>query len=238
MAEDVVPQLDFESIGNAFMEAIKRLQSEVADAAAKSLQSFDFQASIEISRRAAERLAKCGWTLPMEFTLRGIAELADKSDDEIDAFFVQYYTDDDYAALRRVRADLLARPALAQWHALLTECFDAFERKNHLITIPALSSVIEGVVAKAGNALTEKKVKLKKICASKAAEATSGVPQWMWRTLELFVEQLFQKAPFDENRPAFINRHWILHGRDAATWTVADSLRLFNALQTVDSLLK
>lgn len=236
-----VPKFDFQSIGKAYAEAIKKLQAELAEAAAaaaKRFESFDFKASIDISRDAAERLAKCGWTLPMEFTLRDIAELADKSADDIDAFFVEYYTGNDYAALRRVRVGLLARPALAQWHALLSECFDAFERKNHLITIPALSSVIEGVVAKAGNALTEQRVKLKKICASKAAEATSGVPQWMWRTLELFVEQLFQKAPFDHSRPAFINRHWILHGRDAATWTVADSLRLFNALQTVDSLLE
>jgi hypothetical protein len=241
MAKPVVPQLELRSIGKAYVEAFEKLQSELAKAAAsaaKQIQSFDLNASIEISRKAAERLAKCGWTLPMEFTLRAIAELADKSEDEIDAFFVEYYTADDFAAFRRVRADLLARPALAQWHALLAECFDAFERKDHLITIPALFSVIEGVVAKAGNALTSQRVKLKKICASKAAGATTGVPRWMWRTLELFVEQLFHKTPFDKTRPAFINRHWILHGRDAATWTVADSLRLFNALQTIDSLLE
>ena len=232
-----VPQFGFQSLGKALAEASKRMQTELAEVA-KRFESFDFKASIEIGRDAAERLAKCGWTLPMEFTLRDVAELAEKSNDEIDVFFVQYYTEDDYAALRRVRDSLLARPALAQWHALLAECFDAFERKNHLITIPALFSVIDGVVAKAGNALSEQRVKLKKICASKSAEAKSGVPRWMWRTLELFFEQLFQKAPFDQSRPAFINRHWILHGRDAATWTVADSLRLFNALQTVDSLLE
>jgi len=236
-----IPELDFHGIGKAYAEAFKKLEAQWAEAAAaarRRFESFDFKASIEISRNAAERLAKCGWTLPMEFTLRDIAELAEKSDEDIDAFFVEYYTDDDYAALRRVRADILARPALAEWHALLAECFDAFERKHHLITIPALSSIIEGVIAKAGNALTEQRVKLKKICASKAAQAKSGVPRWMWRTLELFVEQLFQKAPFDKGRPAFINRHWILHARDAATWTAADSLRLFNALQTVDSLLE
>ncbi len=51
---------------------------------------------------------------------------------------------------------------------------------------------------------------------------------------------LFQFAPFDGDKPVFINRHWILHGRDndSASWTVADALRLFNALQTVDSLLE
>jgi hypothetical protein len=237
-----VPQFGIQSIGKALTEASKKLQAELAGAAAaaavKRYGSFDFKASIEKSRVAAERLAECGWTLPMRFTLRDIAELADESTDDIDAFFVQYYTEENNQALHRVRVELLARPALAQWHALLAECFDAFERKNHLITIPALSSVIEGVVAKAGNSLTERRVMLKKICASKSAEVPGGVKQWMWRTLELFIEQLFQNAPFDQDRPAFINRHWILHGRDAATWTVADSLRLFNALQTVDSLLE
>ena len=56
--------------------------------------------------------------------------------------------------------------------------------------------------------------------------------------MALFVEKLFQQAPFEDVRPAFMNRHWILHGRDSASWSRADALRLFNALQTVDSLLE
>jgi hypothetical protein len=43
---------------------------------------------------------------------------------------------------------------------------------------------------------------------------------------------VFASAPFDACRPDVLNRHWILHGRDVASWRQVDSLRLFVAVDT------
>jgi hypothetical protein len=205
---------------------------------ARSLEGFDFTATLQLCRSACGRMGQLGWTLPMRFSMRGLVEISELPPAEIDNFFVEYYCVNDFAELRRVRAELSRRHSLVQWKALLDECFDSFESGKHLITIPALLSVIEGIVSSAGYGSAYPKVaNLKKICAAKAADAAGGVKGLMWYSLELLTSQLFQAAPFNQARPTFINRHWILHGReDAATWTIADSLRLFNALQTVDSL--
>jgi hypothetical protein len=165
-----------------------------------------------------------------------LVELAGSTADDVDAFFVDFYTGDDFAELRFLRKELTQRAGLAQWRALLEQCFDAFESANHLITIPALLTVLDGVIAKAGKN-TSWRIDPRKLCSEKAA-AVNGLKKWMWRSLELFFAKLFQPAPFDQSRPILINRHWILHGRDSANWTGADALRLFNALQTVDSLLE
>src|SRR4030095_698695 len=55
----------------------------------------------------------------------------------------------------------------------------------------------------------------------------------IWKSVATFMEKLYENSDFSGNRPFLINRHWILHGRDATAWTVADSIRLFNALQTI-----
>jgi hypothetical protein len=174
----------------------------------------------------------------MELSFPDMVDLAAMSVDETDAFFENYYTEHEFAALRKVRGELAGRPALAQWKNLLDQCFESFERGDHLIAVPALLTVIEGVVASAGSALTRRRVRPVEICVANWGKRGNCVTDAIWYSVSLFVERLFQDASFAQGRPTFINRHWILHGRDSAAWTVADTLRLFNALQTIDSLLE
>ena len=204
--------------------------------------AIDWDSFVIDNRKACEQLAQFGWTLPMQLTPGEVIDLAREPIDKIDAFFVNHYTAEEFAALRRVRRELLSRPGLSAWWSLLDECFEVFESGKHLITVPALISTIEGVVSYAGNSLHKQNVSgkfLVGICANKAKASSGGeIHALMWRSLEIFVENLFRNAPFDKSRPITINRHWILHGRDSANSTVADSLRLFSALETIDSLLE
>jgi hypothetical protein len=174
----------------------------------------------------------------MSLTLRDLEELANQTPEEADEFFVAFYTDNNFAELRKVRQELARRRGLTQWHALLEESFESFEEGRHLIAILALISIIEGVIASARAVLTARRTHLLEACAKNAQKScANGITAEMWNSMKVFMEKLFEPAPFDGNRPTFINRHWILHGHDTTSWTVADALRLFNALQTVDSLL-
>lgn len=208
----------------------------------RAFAAIDWRGFVIDNWRACEQLAHCGWTVPMQLTPGEVIGLAQEPIDKVDAFFVNHYTAEKFAALRRVRRELLSRPGLSSWWSLVDECFEVFESGKHLITVPALISTIEGVVSYAGNSLHEQKVSRKflvGVCANKAKASSGGdIHALMWRSLEIFIENLFQNAPFDEGRPITINRHWILHGRDKANWTAADSLRLFSALETIDSLLE
>jgi hypothetical protein len=206
------------------------------------IAAIDWDGFVSDTRAASEQLARSGWTLPMQLTVADVMDLAGEPIDKVDAFFVDHYTAGNFAALRRARRELLSRPGLSTWWQLLDECFEVFESGKHLITVPALISTIEGVVSYAGNSLHKQNVSRKflvGVCANKAKGLPGGgIHALMWRSLEIFIEKLFQDAPFDKSRPIAINRHWILHGRDSANSTVADSLRLFSALETIDSLLE
>ena len=174
----------------------------------------------------------------MSLTPAAVADLTRCSDEQLDEFFEAYYTENLFTRLRSLRSEFAKRPELRQWRALLDECFDSLEAQRYLVTIPALLSVIEGVVSSVDNALTDRKVNLKEICSANAKKYKGFVKGWMWRTMEIFIRKLFEYAPFDELRPTAINRNWILHGRDQTNWTRADSLRLLHALQTIDSLFR
>jgi hypothetical protein len=203
-----------------------------------AFHNVDIPKALEKAGMASEHLARLGWTLPMSLGPRDLVELSEKSADDVDCFFVDFYTENNGEELRLLRKELATRLSLGQWKQLLEQCFESLEAKRHIITVPALLSVLDGVVAKAGNKSLSWRMDPKRICADKAAAAGESVERWMWRSLELFLEKLFQPAEFSGTRPTLINRNWILHGRDAAEWAIADSLRLFNALQTIDSLVE
>jgi hypothetical protein len=219
----------------------RKLQNAVEETTRNLILDFDvkhIERALEKTRVASEHLAMLGWTLPMRLGPADLVNLAGQSAEDVDLFFVEFYTDNEFAELRLLRKELGKCKSLEQWKVLLEQCFASFESQNHLITVPALLTILDGIVFKASNSAPTWRVDPVKICAAKATAADNGIKTWMWRSLELFFGKLFESAPFDQSRPTLINRHWILHGRDAANWTSADSLRLFNALQTVDSLLE
>jgi hypothetical protein len=55
----------------------------------------------------------------------------------------------------------------------------------------------------------------------------------VWKNINRFFEELYKGSDFDGPRPWGLNRHWILHGRDTTQWIQADSIRLFQALDTI-----
>ncbi len=225
---------------DAFIQ-MEGIIERLAEGWRRAFSAIDLEGSFTSTEKASKALAEYGWTLPMQLTPGEVVGLAGQPIEEIDAFFVDLYTDEDCAALRRAGRELLTRKGLLAWRGLLEECLEVFEEGRYLVTIPALISTIEGVVATAGNSLHNRNVSksfLTGVCANKANACPRSIHGIMWRSLEIFVEKLFQNAPFDRNRPPIINRHWILHGRDLANWTKADSLRLFCALETIDSLLE
>jgi hypothetical protein len=189
--------------------------------------------------KSGKRLAELGWTIPMSFTMREAVELSDpaNTDQDIESYLVDFYLCDQHKQLRRLHDDLSRANDLIQWHPLLEQCFIAFESNLHLVTIPSLLSILEGAIAQNCNILKTQKTDITKPTKYKASQARQENPEAMEAfirsALATFIEKLYARSDFSQNRPPFINRHWILHGRDATQWTVADALRLFNALQSV-----
>ncbi|MDO9556128.1 MAG: hypothetical protein Q7J82_00890 [Coriobacteriia bacterium] len=203
----------------------------------------DFQKRLRANFKQWEQtglsLAKQGWSIPMSLEPRDVYGLLEKcaTSEEVDAAFVRLYEADSRAVFESTASSLLACDPAVAWRPLLEQTFSAYRHDHYLVAIPALLVACEGVLATdAGN-----KVNMKRIVTKRVLEVEAKLPESLTalecRVAQAFVEELYRDAPFTETRPEVLNRHWILHGRDASDWTQADCLRLIQALWTFCCLL-
>lgn len=197
----------------------------------------------EIDQRLARdtvRLAELGWTVAPWMTPKEVSELAVLDSEALDQEFSKLYFED--GGLDRAKSQLTASARMADWQPLLAQVFGAIERKDHLITIPALLLMLEGFVAQFADPANSKLVCTVNVpnlvAAIQSTPDPAGITAKVWMSTTAFLDQLYKKSPFSDPSPSFVNRHWILHGRLKSTeWDVVDAIRLLNALSTLHWLM-
>lgn len=178
------------------------------------------------------RLGEYAWTLPSGMMLPQIAQILSEGDKEkIDALFIKFYSDPE--ALSALRTSLLSCDSTKEWERLLAQCFEAYERRHYIITIPALLTVLEGVISKNNPRTLSNSVRDDYFSKKLKQAGSNRLEAILWQTIKIFVDQLYKQSDFNGPEPSGLNRHWILHGRDIPDWVQADALRLFQAIETV-----
>lgn len=198
--------------------------------------ALDIRNSFPKMEAASDRLADLGWTIPMLLTPKEFMALADSSytDEEVDTGLSGFYTDGDHEHLREVQTALLNSAALSPWRGVLSEAFHAFYLGHFQIVVPALLVVTEGVIAMQSGNLNAAVVGVRKMAAeTKAKQDPQTWDALTWRSIGRWTDHLFLNSHFSGPKPPTLNRHWILHGRDAGPWASADAVRLFAALHTI-----
>lgn len=233
----------FDDMLAPFRETMRQFNENLKTATRKLAEAID--ASMEQFRQHLEptvdKLAELGWVIPMSAAPQEVVALAKVKDDEraIEEYFINNYGDYSSDDFQRLRRDLLSNQQLTQWHPLLGQCFDAYGRGQYIITVPALISIIEGFLAYSGQVSTSKWRDVKGFIEDTIRNSDEGsLKHIIWTATLKYLDNLFGFSDFAQSPPEKINRHWILHGRDAADWAQADALRLIIALYTISTLLK
>jgi hypothetical protein len=197
----------------------------------------DWQQAHTALEADAEWLATSGWTIPM-WRDPQIVNTLRTSTGSLDAAFVAYYTRNRSAKLDGVWADLLASDGLRHWRPLLEQSMASYRDRRYAVVIPALLLIVEGAVAR-GAADFRRPVSSPKPSADRKRKDTpAGMRRLIWASIDAFVRAVFDRAPFDQSRPAMLNRHWILHGRELRLWARRrECIRLFHALHTISTVV-
>jgi hypothetical protein len=187
--------------------------------------------------RASVELAEQGWSVPMSLTPAETYEMLEAGTPaEIDARFVRLYDADEGRHFERLAEDLLNRDGLAHWRVLLEQTVSAYRRREFAITIPALLTVCEGVLMHGEGNRTDLRAVVRERVETEQHKSPESIDIILWHNVHRFVDELFKRSDFSSARPRRLNRHWILHGRDAPTWNQADCLRLLQAVDTISML--
>lgn len=183
----------------------------------------------------ARRIGEAGWTLPMWSTAAEISEILEQAAKrDIDDVLVAYYEAQGGANYSHLKSSLVAGNKLHPWRPLIQQCFTAFESDLCLVVVPAMITVIEGAIAKAGDADAWRRKDPKQTARKiKAQSGPRSVKRVIWISIDSFVSQLFESHAFTGKKPPGLNRQWILHGRDKPSWARPDCLRLFQAADTI-----
>jgi hypothetical protein len=184
----------------------------------------------------AEELGRRGWTVPTWSSTVAVRSIVrDTTRETIDEFFVGEYDRQLRRLERKVLRNLLRSPLLERWIKLLRQCVTVYRRKKYLVVVPCLLAVFEGALASASESFSKGRDP-KRIARERASGARPGLIQLGWISVESFASEIFRSQDFGAERPLHLNRHWVLHGRDKPSWSRADCLRLFQALDTVSVL--
>lgn len=183
-------------------------------------------------------LALHGWAVPLSLTMSELLKLSQQfSSVGPDEWFLNYYTADDGLQFRALAQRLSDDSSLSPWQGLLHQCLFAYERSHFAITVPTLLLVLEGRIARSAGNQTRVPALVKQHLIRHQGKWPDSLTAAVWRSMVAFVEQLYKASDFAAGRPAVLNRHWVLHGRDHKSWDQKDSLRLFQALATTCSVM-
>jgi len=197
---------------------------------------IDFEKIISSLDESVKKIAEKGWTIDKSFTPSSIIELSELTQAELDDSFVLYYEENNYTHFNSVINRIIKHDLFKKWEILLNQCSYNIKLNNIEITIPSLLIVFEGVLAdflKTAEYGYKLKNRINEIVTNE-----KNVSSIMWSSIISFFNIINSNQKFDENRPETINRHRILHGRDAVVWNKADAYRLINAFYTIVILFK
>jgi len=184
----------------------------------------------------AEALGRFGWTIPLNADFPDCIRLLEnaRSAESADAAFLEFYTQNDKDALVLLVADLQKHPKLIEFRGLLEQVWFGLDAEKHLLVVPALLTVFEAAARRCWNTgvwrANQRRDFLEQRVQGSKPESFERVA---WNATRAFVDALYAPNFGDDPKPQVLNRHWITHGKGPADGTLADCLRLLQAIHTV-----
>jgi hypothetical protein len=202
----------------------------------------------------AEYMGKFGWTVPYS-TINGFFNGALKHDalsqgvtvtnEEISSYFMSHYSEDNNFDL--MINSIMNNSEIKQCHQAIEQSVYAYKNNMFILSISTLIPVLEGILSTFEEDKTN--IRMIKVCKEMvdAVEERLTIDptnlqailnKTLWISCYHFITALYQKSDFSGAEPEMINRHWILHGRTAFNNSQIDSIRIFNAIETVSSIVR
>lgn len=187
----------------------------------------------EREARSGESLARAGWAFPRRMNPAEVVDLAEEklAPRELDEWFERYYSADGGREFRALCSSLKRSKKLAPWRQLLLDAVWSHRRGRYSLVIPALLTVIEGLVCDVSGTAQDAREYVPKRWRDRVVRPPDGfILEVQWRTALAFLKMLWKGHAFDKPAPRALNRHWVLHGRRRELGARADALRLLAAV--------
>lgn len=197
----------------------------------------------------AEYMGKIGWIVPFPthsaFYTKLLKNNITLSKTGISSFYMFHYSED-YNFDQMINS-IMNNSENKQWHQAIEQCVYAYKNNMYILSICTLLPVLEGILSTFEEDKTN--IRMMKVCKEMLNTVENKLtidPSYLeailnkalWISCYHFITALYQKSDFSGAEPEMLNRHWILHGRTAFNNSQIDSIRVFNAIETVSSIVR
>jgi len=185
----------------------------------------------------AKLIAELGWVIPSHASLAEYAAIIAPISDiqSADEAFTNYYLNDNAIQLKGLKKDLLKCSDIKTWQPALEEAFLNLDEGRRMSCIALLLPLIDGVTSIKFSEPNFYQSKIRKVFFNeKLRVAEKGsLNKYLWQSYEAFADNFFKSC---QSSPSFLNRNWLLHGRDIPSSNLSDCLRLLQTLETLAHL--
>lgn len=226
-----------EPLQGALAQIAKAMQPVLASGWIEAIQRGTHQLNETLGH--AEAMGRAGWTFPMNATWSECVHLLREANTapSADSAFLEYYLKDERQSLVLLLADLQQQPKLEDFQSLLEEIAFGLDHGKHRLVVTALIPALEGVARRCWEDGVWQGRRRAAFFDRKLASLEAGsFDHIIWTATRVFIENLYFENWDGDPKPATLNRNWILHGRGSADGSLADCLRLLQAIHTIVTL--
>ena len=226
-------------LAHHFESVIKPVTDKLSGMLPKSILDPEFIAKLPKAHkefvRRAEVIGSAGWTIPMWMDFSDVHKAYDAASHsrlQLDEYYLDFYRSKrGVVEFENIVNTLISAKNTDRWKPLLRESKCAFDAGHFVVCVPALLSILEGLLlenaGKLGTRTGPKQVAGDKKEDSSDAFVVAAIDANMYN----FICVLYKDHDFGKKEPEMLNRHWVLHGRCLPTTPEADAIRLFQALE-------
>lgn len=197
----------------------------------------------------AEYMGKLGWIVPFTthsaFHTSLLKKNMNPSKENISSLFMSHYSEG--TNFDQMIDSIMNNIEIKQWHQAIEQCVYAYKGNMFILSICTLIPVLEGVLSTFEE--DKRNIRMMKVCKEMLDTVENQLTidpsnlegiynKILWISCYHFIKALYNKSDFSKDEPEIINRHWILHGRTAFNNSQIDSIRIFNAIETVSSIVR
>lgn len=222
--------------------SLRKQLSSIENYISKKIGESDTNAEISLSealKSSFQVVVDAGYTPDPSWNVAYLLKLESLvKNNEDERFFVNICENDDFRRLRDQRDRFMRSPFIEHIAPLANECFESLFQGVFKLPIPALLSMIEGVLFSQGSGIgTTNTWLIRQMNEMKGSWEDSSMRGLFWTGIQLRVERTWCEAKFDAPRPRIINRHFSQHGRDdTSKWRALDAYQLVDLLVMVSEL--
>jgi len=223
-------------------DALQKSTQEWMDETQKNLAALSEQIAEgmveyeKVETEAFRVLTRGGW-LGMERHLTGpqvrtILQIAQTSgDDAANHAIVNYFAKDDWALVTAMSEEWLDIPYFKDREPIVRDGIAAHRSGKFTLSVPALLPLAEGLAAEIVGPIPNVNV------VKQVARDWKAQEQELWTQLyvDVVIDVMYDRVDF-ANKPPYLNRHFILHGRVPDYATDLNSLRVILLIDSVAHL--